>query len=145
MTFKQGGIIMPHLLHHGASVFEVSSEGPPYLNHLKQGILRIYSDPDSHRISVRMCLKNCLYTLYFKKNIFYRNVLPWIPVLYTSLDKYPPQVSSGTAGQGWLHFAPSVPCLPKAFPHQHSLPYCRPAYLKPNEENKTHKNSLSTI
>ena len=36
MTFKQGGIIMPHLLHHGASVFEVSSEGPPYLNHLKQ-------------------------------------------------------------------------------------------------------------
>ena len=42
MTFKQGGIIMPHLLHHGASVFEVSSEGPPYLNHLKQGILRIW-------------------------------------------------------------------------------------------------------
>jgi hypothetical protein len=30
-AFKQGGIfILPHLLWHGASVFSVSSEGPPH-------------------------------------------------------------------------------------------------------------------
>jgi hypothetical protein len=29
--FEQGGIfIVPHLLWHGASIFPVSSEGPPY-------------------------------------------------------------------------------------------------------------------
>ena len=32
MAFEQGGIfIVPHLLWHGASVFPVSSEGPPHL------------------------------------------------------------------------------------------------------------------
>jgi hypothetical protein len=32
MDFEQGGIfIVPHLLWHGASVFPVSSEGPPHL------------------------------------------------------------------------------------------------------------------
>jgi hypothetical protein len=31
-AFEQGGIfIVPHLLRHGASVFLVSSEGPPHL------------------------------------------------------------------------------------------------------------------
>ena len=31
-AFEQGGIfIVPHLLWHGASVFPVSSEGPPHL------------------------------------------------------------------------------------------------------------------
>jgi hypothetical protein len=31
-AFEQGGIfIVPHLLWHGASVFSVSSEGPPHL------------------------------------------------------------------------------------------------------------------
>jgi hypothetical protein len=31
-TFEQRGIyILPHLLSHGASVFPVSSEGPPHL------------------------------------------------------------------------------------------------------------------
>ena len=31
-TFEQGGIfLVPHLLWHGASVFPVSSEGPPHL------------------------------------------------------------------------------------------------------------------
>jgi hypothetical protein len=30
-AFEQGGIfIVPHLLRHGASVFPVSSEGPPH-------------------------------------------------------------------------------------------------------------------
>jgi hypothetical protein len=30
-AFEQGGVfIVPHLLRHGASVFQVSSEGPPH-------------------------------------------------------------------------------------------------------------------
>jgi hypothetical protein len=34
-TFGQGGIfIVPHLMWHGASVFPVSSEGPPHTPHL---------------------------------------------------------------------------------------------------------------
>ena len=144
MTFKQGGIIMPHLLHHGASIFWSCLK-----DHLFKPFKtsKGYWGPILTHISRNKCEDEfekllVLNIIFLKKNIFYRNYSPWIPVLYTSLDKYPPQVSSGIAGQGWLHFAPSAPCLPKAFPHQHSLPYCRPAYLKPNKENDTHKNSL---
>jgi hypothetical protein len=48
-AFEQGRIfIVPHLLWQGASVFPVSSEGPPHLvacmTH--KGVWRIYSSPD---------------------------------------------------------------------------------------------------
>jgi hypothetical protein len=50
--FEQRGIfIVPHLLWHWASVFPVSSEGPPHLvaSYDTQGMWRIYSNPDSHK------------------------------------------------------------------------------------------------
>jgi hypothetical protein len=46
-TFEQGGIfIVSHLPWHGASVFPVSSEGPPHSVAL--GMWRTYSNPDPH-------------------------------------------------------------------------------------------------
>jgi hypothetical protein len=48
---EQGWIfIVPHLLWNGASVFPVSSEGPPYsvTSYDSQGIRRTYSNPDLH-------------------------------------------------------------------------------------------------
>jgi hypothetical protein len=76
-AFEQGGIfIVPHMLRHGASVFPVSSEGPPhfvasydtqgdvenlflpgfsrvpYQSPLTthKGVWRIYSNPDPHGV-----------------------------------------------------------------------------------------------
>jgi hypothetical protein len=48
-AFEQGGIfIVPHLLWHGASVFQVSSDGPPFQSPLtiRKRMWRTYSNPD---------------------------------------------------------------------------------------------------
>ena len=60
-AFEQGGIfIVPHLLWHRASVFPVSSEGPPHSVFFYDtlGMWRIYSTPDPHRSPISRLLRH---------------------------------------------------------------------------------------
>jgi hypothetical protein len=76
-AFEQGGIfIVPHLLCHGASVFPISSEGPPHsvASYNTRGDVKglLYSNPNPHgfRLKTRwvledwkqdgFCVKMCL-------------------------------------------------------------------------------------
>jgi hypothetical protein len=68
-AFEQGGIFfVPHLLWHGALVFLVSSEGPPYLVALttRMGMRRIYFNPDPHGSYWSLKLYLPIYLLFFK-------------------------------------------------------------------------------
>jgi hypothetical protein len=83
-AFEQGGIfIVPHLLWHGASVFPVSSEGPPLTT--RMGMRRTYSNPDPHGkcMNMRTMLRVMLQThfIVFFNFLFYDQT-HWKTTLY---------------------------------------------------------------